>query len=163
MARDCPFLEWSSSAGFMGGYECQVTKERILTGSAIYENFCHNYESGYSRCPHMKGDQNSSSCFITNACIKAKNLPDDCRELTVLRQFRDNWLANQPGGQDAIEQYYAVAPGIVDALCKKADAQQRYDALYQDFIVPCVALIDAGENEAAYQKYTDMVNKLKGE
>lgn len=163
MSRQCPFLEWSSSAGFLGGYECKITNERILTGSAIYENFCNNYENGYSRCPHMKGDNNSSSCFITSACVKAKHLPDDCHELTALRAFRDNWLANQPGGKEAIEEYYAIAPGIVDAICKKTDAQQRFDSLYADFIVPCVALVDAGENEKAYEAYREMVEKLKGE
>lgn len=161
MARDCPFLEWSSSSGFFGGYRCKVTKDSILTGSAIYENFCHNWESGYSRCPHMKGEENTSSCFITSACIKAQGLPDDCHTLTVLRHFRDSWLAKQPNGEKEIESYYNIAPDIVRRINCSPNSQAKYQFLLDNFINPCVSLIEKQNYQAAFEKYKEMVQKLQ--
>lgn len=163
MARDCPFLEWNSSAGFFGGYRCAVTKDSILTGSSIYENFCHNWEKGYSRCPHMKGDENSSSCFITSACVKAKGLPDDCYELTTLRSFRDTWLREQPGGKEVINSYYEIAPAIVARIDKMSNSLSLYERLYNEYILPCVHYIENGNNQAAFDKYTKMLNSLREE
>lgn len=161
MARDCPFLEWSSSSGFFGGYRCKVTKDSILTGSAIYENFCHNWESGYSRCPHMKGEENTSSCFITSACIKAMALPDDCYELSVLRSFRDTWLKNQPGGEEAISTYYKIAPTIVERINTSSDSLEQYQHLFDEYITPCVSMIEKGCYQEAYNKYAEMITQLQ--
>lgn len=49
-------------------------------------------------------------------------MPDDCEELQILRSFRDHYLANQPGGMEEIEQYYAIAPRIVASIHQRVDA-----------------------------------------
>ena len=47
-------------------------------------------------------------CFITTAVCKYLGKPDDCFELTALRDFRDNWLAEQAGGAEEIHEYVAT-------------------------------------------------------
>lgn len=165
MSRDCPFLQWDSSIGFMGGLRCIMTKDRVESGCALYNNFCHNYESGYSRCPHFKGDQDKSSggCYLTSACVEAMGLADDCMELTTLRTFRDNWLAKQPGGREEIEEYYRIAPGIVDAMHAAPNCGEVLRNLYGAMIVPCVKEIAAGRMENARKLYGEWTLKLRQE
>lgn len=156
MARDCPFLYWDKNAGFMGGLKCRVTDERVETGSALYNSYCHDYESSYSRCPHFrKGNDapSSSNCFLTSACTEAKGLPDDCTELTVLRRFRDEWLRKQSGGAEEIEEYYRIAPGILTAIHQEENCGEILDELYEELVVPCVRLIEREKYEAARMLY----------
>ncbi len=160
MPRDCPFLKWDSSNGWFGGYVCLRTQETILSGSALYDNYCHNYESEYSKCPHFADKSSSGGCFLTTACVEYKGLPDDCRELTAMRKCRDEWLAKQPEGQALIDEYYRVAPGIVERIKASSDADVQLERLYEEYILPCTEAAEAGEMEKAYELYKKMVKTL---
>ena len=103
----------------------------------------------YDECPIYKDNPNSGGCYLTSACVEAKGLPDDCEELTVLRNFRDNWLKQQPGGAEEIAEYYMTAPQIVAEINKQADAREIWNELYDALVVPCVKLIQAGAMEQA--------------
>ncbi|MCA9566295.1 MAG: hypothetical protein KC656_00560 [Myxococcales bacterium] len=46
-------------------------------------------------------------CFITTAVARRQGLPDDCRELRVLRAFRDTALGRE---HPDVQAYYAAAP-----------------------------------------------------
>ena len=85
--------------------------------------------------------------------MEALGKADDCEELTLLRAFRDDWLAAQPRGKEEIGHYYAVAPRIVAAIHALPDAGERLHALYQTLVQPCVAAIKAGDMEAAHRNY----------
>jgi hypothetical protein len=85
--------------------------------------------------------------------VEAKGLPDDCRELTVLREFRDGWLKNQPGGLAEVAEYYATAPEIVKKINGKVNAEQVWLRLYETLVCPCVALIQQGKMEEAHEIY----------
>ncbi|GHU54664.1 hypothetical protein FACS1894132_09650 [Clostridia bacterium] len=60
-----------------------------------------------------------SGCYITTAVCTSLEKPDDCYELTLLRNFRDTFLKNQPDGETLIKPYYEDAPRIVDKINKK--------------------------------------------
>jgi hypothetical protein len=86
--------------------------------------------------------------------------PDHCEELQTLRRFRDEWLAFQPGGQALIERYYEIAPGIVRRL-KSSPLYAHYcEALWQEYLAPCLDMIRRGEPEACKQRYTEMVERF---
>ena len=93
--------------------------------------------------------------------MEARGLADDCHELQTLRDFRDNWLRKQDGGEADVAEYYATAPAIVDAINARPDAQEVWERVYAELVVPCVALIEAGQNEEAWQKYKEMTQRLK--
>ncbi|MEO1126844.1 MAG: DUF4157 domain-containing protein, partial [Cyanobacteria bacterium J06639_16] len=99
-------------------------------------------------------------CFITTACVKAKGLADDCEELTILRQFRDNYMYSISNGSDMISEYYKIAPEIVDRISKLPDGKRIFVELY-DQVVKSVNLVKAGKNEAAMQNYISIVRDLK--
>lgn len=139
-------------------YACRKTGKDV--NEDTYYKYCRNYD--YDDCPIYKG-QETSGCFLTSACVEARNLPDDCHELTVLRNFRDEYLKRIPGGLCEIADYYFVAPQIVSAIKQRDDAMAIFDNIYDMVVKPCVDFIEQGENEKAHQLYKETVLRLKEE
>jgi hypothetical protein len=100
------------------------------------------------------GSNNMSAgiCFLTTACCEHKGLPDDCEELTILRNFRDTFVP-----KDLIEEYYRIAPNICVKLQGDRDTLDKvYNAVRS-----CVEDIKANRKWSALIKYRNMVNALK--
>ncbi len=146
----CPYYWYNSH------YACRKTGKDV--NEDTYYKYCRNYD--YDDCPIYKGND-TSGCFLTSACVEAKGLPDDCYELTTLRKFRDEYLANQPGGKAEICEYYHIAPQIVEAIKAGGESQAVFTRLYEELVKPCVGLIEAGENEQAHTLYRSTVGLLK--
>ena len=92
-------------------------------------------------------------CFLTSACVRARGLPDDCEELTVLRRYRDDYLRTHAGGEEAIREYYEIAPGIVGRINQRQDADTIWNSVYEETILPCVAMIREGRMDDAFVLY----------
>ncbi len=112
-----------------------------------------------------KSSKNGSSekrkCFLTTACVTARGLPDDCYELTTLRAFRDGYMSSLEDGPEMIEEYYRVAPQIVDAI----HADPAADAIMNDIyaiILDCIGHIESNRPETTLMIYRSMVLGLAG-
>ena len=118
----------------------------------------------YRKSDHQ-GNGNSghsdSGCFLTSACVMAEHLPDDCHELTVLRNFRDTYLSKRANGIHDIAEYYRCAPLIVEGINRKDNAPQIWHDIYTEMVVPCVNFIEAHREEEAYSLYRNTTMKLK--
>lgn len=99
-------------------------------------------------------------CYITTACMLIRGLPDDCEELTVLRQLRDEYIVSLPHGKKLVKLYYAYAPAIVLAIDQREDYFEIYQKLYR-IIRLCVDLTLKHEYEAAFAIYCYMVHHLQ--
>ena len=132
-------------------------KKNDYVGSDTARQFC---QYGGKDCP-IKEQRSSGGCYLTTACVDYKGLSDDCIELTTLRGFRDDYMAETEKGKEDISEYYRTAPAIVESINKSGQANEVYEQLYSDVIVPCVELIQDGKNEEAYEKYRDMVKSLE--
>lgn len=119
--------------------------------------------SGSSNSSDSSDSSDSGGCYLTTACVVAKKLPDDCEELSILRWFRDNYLRNQVNGEADIKHYYEVAPKIVGKIEKTSNAKERFERLYQDLVLPCVAYIKSGKYEEAYKLYKKTTLSLETE
>lgn len=147
---------------YMDGYDYHCGKCDKDVNSDWYYKYCRNWD--YDDCPVYRGkmsepagNDSSGGCFLTSACTAARGLPDDCHELTVLRNFRDNWLKQQPDGVTLIAHYYEVAPRIVEAIDKLENRLEIWDRVYREMVVPCVDMIKGGlyhDALALYQTYT---------
>lgn len=142
----CPYYTFRSN-------DFYCTKKSDYVNSDVYYKYCRNYD--YDDCPIYKGDTSSGGCYLTSACVEAKGLPDDCVELTTLRDFRDNWLKKQPGGLAEVTEYYAVAPKIVKKINELPDAKEIWTEVYEKLVLTCVDLIHKGEMEESYKIYRD--------
>ena len=157
MASDeCSYYYYDS------GYSCALKREKE-GNSSIDSDTVHRYCWGYhyEECPRYKDRNGSGGCFLTSACTEARGLPDDCRELTILRAFRDGYMKELPEGQTEICQYYHIAPAIVNRIRAMPNAKMIFDKIYVELVLPCVELIQSGNNEAAYHKYRDYVQSLR--
>lgn len=151
-----PKCDFCEIRGWGGNAYC-LKKDNYVDNST-YDDYCNTYH--FDNCPIYKSGS-GGGCYLTTACVETKNLPDDCRELTVLRTFRDEYLANQPTGKAEIQEYYETAPKIVGVIDNQSDRKEIYEKLYNNTILPCVELIEKGNNAEAYGKYKEMVQKLK--
>jgi len=121
---------------------------KTSVGKATYEKI----EAGFHR----------KLCYITTAVCESQGKADDCYELEMLRTYRDEYLLSTMEGSAVVNEYYNIAPTIVNRISREANAAEIYNEIYNSYISPCVKLIEADEKEACQKHYTEMVNELKG-
>ena len=109
---------------------------------------------------HDNNDDETSDhegCFLTTAVVTMRGEADDGSTLTVLRGFRDGWLAETRKGRAMIAEYYSLAPGIVSAIpeghAEWAWIEKQVDAS-RDAIL-------AGLNDQALAIYAGMIRRLR--
>lgn len=105
--------------------------------------------------------KNESFCFISTVICGYFGKDDNCTELSTLRGYRDNWLINQPDGQQLITEYYNNAPFIVSKF--KASAKYAYycQYLWNNYLQPCLAFIEKKEFESCKKLYIEMYQYLR--
>lgn len=150
----CDYLETVGSV--FPEYRCKYSRQTIFSRTA--QDICMS--SRYMDCADYK---NATRCFITTAVCMTLGKPDICEELSTMRMFRDSWLCNQSDGPALIEEYYIVAPRIVDAINCKENRKSIFEAIYREYILPCVENAKAGNFSASKQIYVQMVNSLKAQ
>lgn len=161
------------------GYCCAVKREKEGSSSIdsdLVGKYCWHYN--YRDCLRYKyrdeyyrsyneleekeaSGSSSGPCFLTSACVEARELSDNCYQLQTLRAFRDGYLAGLPEGEAEIQEYYRIAPIIVEKIKAQPDALEILDRIYNELVEPCVGLILSGDNEKAHQKYRDYVARLQ--
>ncbi|MGI6175344.1 MAG: CFI-box-CTERM domain-containing protein [Christensenellales bacterium] len=100
-------------------------------------------------------------CYITTATTKAVGKGDDCRELSMLRDFRDNWLQHQQHGERLINHYYMMAPIIVKRIDRRGDAQTVYKGIWDDYLKVCIREIEQGRYESCQKTYMRMLKEMQ--
>ncbi len=115
----------------------------------------------YTYTPQRQTKSKSSFCFLTTAVCETLNRCDDCYELNLLRYFRDNYMCKNTELNKEVEEYYMIAPVIVDVVNARADAKKIWSDLAKRYIMPCIRLIEAGKNIETYSLYKKMFLELK--
>ena len=131
-----------------------------------YKFWMDDYESkACPRCgflvigPRAK-TSSSGPCFITTACVEVAGLPDNCRELETMRYLRDEYLSKSEEGRKMINEYYEIAPHIVEAINKNERREEIYRWICEK-IEDIVKLVEKGNFEEAVKSYTKMISRLK--
>ncbi len=138
-------------------YYCMKKGDYI--SSDVYYRYCKGYS--YDECPIYKGEDSSSGCYLTTACVVAMDKGDNCEELNILREFRDEYMNRDSCMKYDIHEYYKYAPEIVKKINLLDNYKQIYKELYFELICPCIAYIKNGQVKEAYSLYKSMYNKLK--
>ena len=124
-----------------------------------YDGSWHYYDD--RACSHYTTGS-SSSCYLTSACVGYLGKPDDCYELTTLREFRDNYLKKTKEGKVLVKRYYEIAPKIVEKIEASGNRKEYYDYIY-GVVKECVTCIENGDREGALTRYRAMTLKLQTE
>ena len=112
---------------------------------------------------HIPFPRTGGGCYITTATCQAFNKGDDCYELNKFREFRDNWLLQQEDGEDLINKYYKDAPIIVNKINSLDNSNEIYRNINENYLKPCLSMIENKEFEKCKLLYSQMVNKLSEE
>ena len=115
----------------------------------------------YSTYESIAGGFKKKLCYITTAVCEYQNKPDDCYELTTLRNYRDNYLINTEIGRELVDEYYNIAPGLVMMINMQLDAKEIYQNIYEEYLVPCIHYIEKDKNEECRDLYMQMVRSLQ--
>lgn len=129
----------------------KLWNEEKVTGSNIQMSTYEKIESGFKH----------RLCYITTAVCDSQNKPDDCYELTTLRNYRDQYLMKTEEGRQMVEEYYDIAPGIVLAIDMRQDSKRIYKGIYEEYLMPCIRYAEDGRNEECKELYMDMVYHLQ--
>ena len=108
----------------------------------------------------INGGFRKKFCYITTALCENLGKGDNCYELTLLRDYRDNYLENMAGGHELVEDYYDIAPTIVNRINAEKDSVNVYRSIYDSYISRCISQIESGELEECRSTYESMVNEL---
>jgi hypothetical protein len=103
-------------------------------------------------------ENNDMGCFLTTATCGHIGLSDDCWELSTLRAFRDNYMMTFESGRRQMEEYYRIAPSIVEGIRCQSDARRTYLKMYWRFILPSALLIKLGMVKKAHRRYIQMLD-----
>lgn len=117
----------------------------------------HKTHESYNNNRRKSNNSNSGFCFITTAVCNYYGKQDDCMELTKLRAFRDNWLIKQENGPLDVSVYYDCAPALVEKMVKSPDYAETCETIMNEYIQPCIKMIDAGKNSECREKYFELV------
>ena len=139
-------------------------KRRFESRGKRYEEKVNALAPNTVRRVGKKGRKGSSRgpCYLTTACCTAMGLPDDCPELQTLRVFRDSVLLATSEGRALVDQYYAMAPGIVRGVERK-EGPRANTVWRQVFGRVCriARLIRAGDHDGATTAYKQLSFSLR--
>ncbi len=108
----------------------------------------------------VEGFRRKKWCFITTATCAHEGKPDDCAELTAFRGFRDGWL-REHDGEELIQEYYDIAPGIVTCIDYCDSPAQRYGEIRRRWLTPCYEALREERFADCRRIYVDMVRTLE--
>ena len=143
--------------------QLQSITETTTTNHSTYEWDSHDITTDTTVTTEVSTDTNAEAgtCFLTTACVEARNLPDDCYELTTLRNFRDTYVQDLPEGKAIIGEYYDIAPRIIEKINSSKNSLSIYENLYDRLVQKSIELIELGRKKQAFENYRNIVRELK--
>lgn len=102
-------------------------------------------------------------CFVTTAVCRGLHKPQDCKEIALMKQFRDGYFSECAEGEGLIQEYYDIAPTIVKRIAREVNPEAKYLYLWNTYIKKCVDYIEQGQNEQCSRLYQSMMSELKEE
>ncbi len=106
-----------------------------------------------------QAEAQSGGCVVTSACTQARNLPDDCYELQILRKLRD-WMKQTEVGKKMVKVYEKYAPLIVEKIDALPDRKDHWEVIYKIGVMPAVKLTEEEKYNAASLHYVNMIGAL---
>lgn len=139
------------------------TPKPVNTSSCSFDDLDKLFDDIFKDTSNNKTKKSGSFCFITTAVCEYYGKSDNCIELTVLRNYRDNWLRNQPDGEKLIAEYYNTAPLIVSRMKQSEFYPEYCEKLFSQYITPCLRLISEKKYNECKELYSEMFCYMKSE
>ena len=121
------------------------------TRSACSDFIKNNVKEGYQK----------AGCYITTIVCNVLGYADDCFILTTLREFRENYLKQNPEYLPLLIEYDQIGPKISENILNEQDVYITALEIARNFLVPCVSAILDKLYDKAIDIYKNMVMYLK--
>jgi TPR repeat protein len=132
-------------------------KEQASTQSYSSNNsYQKSTSSSYS-------SSSSSGCFLTTATCTALGKKDDCEEILAFKEFRDQWLIVQNDGPSMIEEYYRLAPSLVDKINSRPNPVAIYQYIWDKYMQKGYRYLLEKNYKNAKETYIEMVLEVERE
>ena len=141
-----------NNATKMADIICAKWKEAFPKYAISYADFV-TIQSGFKQ----------KLCYVTTAVCKSLQKQANCKELVLMKNYRDEYLMKQKGGPQVIQEYYDIAPTIVKRIDKEECSDEKYRYLWEHYLKFCIALIESGQYEECRGVYEQMVEELREE
>lgn len=141
---DVEALKWCRKAAEQGHSRANFDYKRIL-----YANKCKE-----------EREKSNKGCFITTAVCGSLGKQDNCDELMTMRRYRDKLKAEDKDMAILIQEYYRVAPLIVQKIDKSNEAKRIYNDLWTTSISKIYINIKQGKSIKAKLQYINMLEEL---
>lgn len=166
-------VKWRTLYHNWDGHECYADGyQKTIRYRGNYGYGWHTTESNTHHwfCPRCKGWNRESDtscigcnfdrtgCFITTATLLSLDKDDNCYELQLARKFRDTFMKEKY--PELVQQYYQIAPQIVDAINNLPEKQIVYKEIWENYLKQFVVLIESSQFEATKTLYQKMVEDL---
>ncbi len=146
-----------------------VQEQKLSIGNALAEALVEAWVKAHPKSKISKatyedivtGFRKGKLCFITTAVCGSFGKPDDCYELTSFRAFRDDCMMKTAEGRAMVEEYYNIAPAIVTCIDMGNDPEKEYRDIWERWLAPCLADLEAGNRESCGRRYAQMVRTLE--
>lgn len=91
-------------------------------------------------------------CYITTAVCKMLRMPDNCRELRVLKDFRVTVMHENGKYREQLMRYDIFGPLLAKSLLYSGDIDMAME-IFNIYIKPSADLVEAGNYEGAIDLY----------
>lgn len=109
----------------------------------------------------IKNPPSSEACYLTTIVCEILGKKDKCRELQILRTFREEYLKSDKQYHDLLCEYDIVGPIIASSIRNSLKPKELADFLYETYIKETVKCIEEHKYLLAIEIYKYMVNELK--
>lgn len=141
--------------------KCETSEQIVDRMVELWNDNGTSMDIAKSTFEEIQAGFKSRMCYITTAVCKSLGKTDECYELKLMRDYRDEYLVCQKGGEAIIREYYDIAPTIVKRIDRMNNAGEVYLEIWERYLYPCVSLLEAGKKEECREVYTNMVHSLQ--
>lgn len=97
---------------------------------------------------------------VVSAIMEKLELSDNYDCISILHNFRNNFLEKDVKYKDMLMRYDIVGPVIAKCILDDEDSIELCKKLSTDFLADIIFMIREGKNEMALAKYNEMINLL---
>lgn len=97
---------------------------------------------------------------VVSAIMRKLNLKESYECISLLQNFRKNFIDKDNKYTHMLVLYDIVGPVIAECLFNDCDSYELCKKLCSEFLIDVIVMIKEGKNEEALKKYEEMVNLL---
>lgn len=111
-------------------------------------------------CGSCLWKMSDGGCFLTTTVVEVLGMEDNCRELSMMRKLRSEYLLEHEEGRAIMADYYAKSNAISQGLNLLSDKKAYCQNIMDNHIKLVAGLVEKGAYQSATEMYLEMVDEV---